>query len=153
MRDDEFADWLPRARKDYADDMARNGGVDPEAAQAKAIRDSELLFPGGRPSAEQMVFVVEADGERIGDLWLAERDGELGLGLFVWNVFIEARYRGQGLGRDAMLLAEEEARRRRLPRIGLGVMGGNERARRLYRSLGYEETFVTMTKPVRRERG
>ena len=80
MRDDEFADWLPRAREDYADDMTRNSGADPQAARAKAIHDSELLFPGGLPSAEQLVFVIEADGERVGDLWLAERDGEFGAG-------------------------------------------------------------------------
>jgi len=63
MREDELADWLPRACEDYADDMVRNARADPEAARAKATRDSELLFPGGLPSAEQLVFVIEADGE------------------------------------------------------------------------------------------
>jgi ribosomal protein S18 acetylase RimI-like enzyme len=148
MRDDEFADWLPRARDDYADDMTRNCGADPEAARAKAVRDSELLFPGGLPSAEQLVLVIEADGERVGDLWLAERDGEFRRGLFVWNIFVEAQHRGRGFGRQAMLLAEDEARSRGLAHIGLNVMGGNEPARRLYRSLGYQETFVSMDKPV-----
>ncbi len=148
MRDDEFAEWLPRAREDYADDMVRNAGADPEAARAKAVRDSELLFPGGLPSAEQLVFVIEADGERIGDLWLAEREGELWRRLFVWNIFIEADHRGRGFGRQVMLLAEQEAQRRGLTHIGLGVMGGNETARGLYRSLGYKETFVSMDKLV-----
>jgi ribosomal protein S18 acetylase RimI-like enzyme len=123
-------------------------GADPEAAHAKALRDSELLFPGGLPSPEHLVFVVEAGGERIGDLWLAERDGGPERGLFVWNVYIDALHRGRGFGRQAMLLAEEEARRRGLTHIGLTVMGTNETARRLYRSLGYDETFVSMDKPL-----
>jgi ribosomal protein S18 acetylase RimI-like enzyme len=45
-----------------------------------------------------------------------------------------------------MLLAEAEARRRSLARIGLNVFGGNEVARNLYRSLGYTETAIIMHK-------
>jgi ribosomal protein S18 acetylase RimI-like enzyme len=153
MRDDEFADWLPRAIEDYADDMVRNGGMDPEAARQAAMRDAELLFPGELPSTEQLVFVIEADGERVGDLWLAERDTGVGRSLYVWNIFIEEQKRGRGFGREAMLLAEDEARRRGLSHIALSTMGGNERARRLYRSLGYKETIVSMAKPVAHERG
>jgi ribosomal protein S18 acetylase RimI-like enzyme len=148
MPEDEFADWLPRARDDYADDMVRDGGADPEAARVKAMRDSERLFPGGLPSAEQLVFVIEADGERVGELWLSARDGELRRVLYVWNIRIDELHRGRGFGREAMLLAEAEARRRGLTHIGLGVMGGNETARRLYRSLGYTETVVAMEKPL-----
>ena len=128
MGEDEFANWLPRAREDYANDMARNGGADLEAARAKAMRDSERLFPGGLPSAEQLVFVIEADGERVGELWLAGRDGELRRVLYVWNIRIDEQHRGRGFGKQAMLLAEAEARRRGLTHIGLSVMGGNETA-------------------------
>jgi ribosomal protein S18 acetylase RimI-like enzyme len=151
MREDEFADWLPLAREDYADDMVRNGGADPEAARAKAMRDSERLFPGGLPSAEQLVFVIEADGERVGELWLSAHDSELRRVLFVWNIRLDEQHRGRGFGKQAMLLAEAEARRRGLAHIELNVMGGNETARRLYRSLGYTETFVSMEKPVEPE--
>jgi ribosomal protein S18 acetylase RimI-like enzyme len=153
MREDEFADWLPRAREGYADDMVRNAGADPEVARAKAARDSELLFPGGLPSAEQLVFVIEADGERVGELWLAERNGELRRSLYVWNISIDEQHRAHGFGRQAMLLAEEEARRLGLTYIALNVMGGNETARHLYRSLGYIETTVAMEKPVTSQHG
>jgi ribosomal protein S18 acetylase RimI-like enzyme len=47
-----------------------------------------------------------------------------------------------------MLYAEEEARRRGLNRVGLMVIGGNGVARNLYRSLGYAENAVFMSKPV-----
>ena len=150
MREDEFADWLPRAREDYADDMVRNGGADPEAARLKAERDSERLFPGGLPSAEQLVFVIEADGESVGELWLSVRDGELRRVLYVWNIRIDEDRRGRGFGKQAMLLTEAEARSRGLTHIELNVMGGNETARGLYRSLGYTETFVSMEKPLAR---
>ena len=47
-----------------------------------------------------------------------------------------------------MLHAEEEARRRGLRHVGLMVFGGNEVARNLYRSLGYAENAVVMSKPL-----
>jgi len=47
-----------------------------------------------------------------------------------------------------MGLVEQEARRRGLARIELNVFAGNERARRLYRALGYGEVAVYMSKPV-----
>jgi len=48
----------------------------------------------------------------------------------------------------AMLLAESEARQRGLNRIALNVFGGNEAARNLYQSLGYDERAVTMGKMI-----
>jgi ribosomal protein S18 acetylase RimI-like enzyme len=47
-----------------------------------------------------------------------------------------------------MVLAEEEARRRGLTRIALRVGVRNDVARNLYRSLGFEENEVVMSKPV-----
>ena len=77
MRNDEFADWLPQMRDDYARSMIEEGGVSPESASQRAAAQTEQLFPGERPSAEQLVFVVEADGEAVGELWLADRDDVL----------------------------------------------------------------------------
>ena len=148
MGEDEFAQWLPKMRVDYARDIASNGGATEDEALRKAIADVERLFPAGQPSADQLVFVIEADGERVGELWLAERETGLGHGLWVYDVHVEDAHRGRGYGKAAMLLAEAEAHRRGLNRIGLNVFGGNEIARNLYRSLGYAENAVFMTKQV-----
>jgi ribosomal protein S18 acetylase RimI-like enzyme len=47
-----------------------------------------------------------------------------------------------------MVFAEDEARRRGIDRVALNVFGRNEVARGLYRSLGYEENAVSMSKRV-----
>jgi ribosomal protein S18 acetylase RimI-like enzyme len=149
MRDDEFAGWLPQMRNDYADSMADDAGFTPEAAARKSDADMAQLFPGGSPAEGQDVYVLEADGERIGELWLTERDDMSGVrSLFVYDVHVEKAHRGRGFGRSAMLFAEEEARRRGLHRVALNVWGRNEVARRLYRSLGYEENAVAMSKKL-----
>ena len=146
MGADEFARWLPTVRDSYAQDIAVNGGASEDEAQRKAIADTEQLFPADQPSADQFVFVIEADGERVGELWFAGRESGLGRGLWIYDVHVKELYRGRGYGREAMLLAEAEARRRGFDRIGLNVFGGNEVARNLYRSLGYTENAIVMNK-------
>jgi hypothetical protein len=47
-----------------------------------------------------------------------------------------------------MHLFEQEARRRGFRRAMLNVFGGNERARGLYRSLGWRVTSVHMAKDL-----
>jgi len=146
MRDDEFDDWYPGMRDSYAEDMVRDAGLDPERAAAKAADDMEQLFPGRRPSAQQLVFVLEADGKPVGNLWLCDRPDGFQPGMFIYFVQVDERYRGRGYGKQAMLLAEVEARARGCARISLNVFGGNTVARGLYSSLGYEENAVAMSK-------
>lgn len=148
MRADEFADWLPLMRDRYADDMIGNAALAPERARSKAVDDVERLFPGGEPSPDQLVFVIEADGDPVGNLWLAERDDSFQRALFVYDIRVDESQRGKGYGKAAMIFAEEEARRRGHDRVALNVFGGNEVARSLYRSLGYDENAVAMSKTV-----
>ena len=132
MRDDEFATWLPKMRDDYAQAMVDDAGIPPEDARAKSAADIAHLFPEGRPSEGQLVFVIEAEGEAVGELWLAERADTPQPCLFVYDIHLAEAYRGNGYGRAAMLFAEEEARRRGLDRVALNVFGRNTVARRLY---------------------
>lgn len=148
MRDEEFAAWLPTMREQYVAQMVEHAGMSPKRAAAKAAADSERLFPGGIPSAQHSVYVIEVDGEPAGDLWLTEREETPEPCLFVYDIRLDERYRGRGHGKAAMLFAEEEARRRGLDRVALNVFGGNEAARALYRSLGYEENAVAMSKKL-----
>ena len=148
MTDQEFAAWLPRVRTAYADDMVQNAGADPEKARGKAEADMERMFPGGARSTDQLVYAIEADGEYVGELWLAPQDTPFRRVLWIYDVHVDEAHRGQGHARAAMVFAEEEARRLGLPGVGLNVFGGNEPARGLYRSLGYVEEAVYMTKLV-----
>ena len=64
----------------------------------------------------------------------------------VFDIEIVADARGRGLGRSAMLAAERFALDLGRKTIGLNVFGPNERARRLYDSLGYQVVSTSMTK-------
>jgi ribosomal protein S18 acetylase RimI-like enzyme len=147
LREDEYDLFVERGAAFYIDDMVR-AGIDRHVAQAKADKDFPQLLPDGLRTPDHYVYAIEDDGRFAGYLWLCDRDGELGHSLFVYAVEIDEESRGRGLGRAAMVFAEEEARRRGIAKVALNVFGGNAVARRLYRSLGYAETAVHMEKIV-----
>jgi ribosomal protein S18 acetylase RimI-like enzyme len=145
---DEFGSWFAAMRDSYAEDMARDAGLAPDRATARAAAQMDELFPGRAPSPDQLVYVVEAAGERVGQLWLCARDDGVQPALFIYFVGIDEDHRGKGYGKAAMELAEAEARRLGMDRVALNVFGRNEVARNLYRSLGYEENAVAMSKKL-----
>jgi ribosomal protein S18 acetylase RimI-like enzyme len=149
MADGELPAHIAQSRAEYAEGIELDAGMPAAEAQAKAARDVESLFPGGRPSKGQHVFALEdaESGERVGRLHYAERP----LGsrrAWLYDVAIDAPLRGKGLGREAMLAFERHLRERGYTRTELNVFGGNERARSLYRSLGYRELGITMGKDL-----
>src|SRR5436190_22531760 len=146
LSNDEFESWFPRMRDQYAADMSRDAGVAPDRAAAMAAGQMDALFPGQAPSPEQLVYVLEADGERVGELWLCNREDGPQPALFIYFVGIDEEHRGKGYGKTAMEIVESEARRLGTDRVALSVFGRNEVARNLYRSLGYEENGVAMSK-------
>jgi ribosomal protein S18 acetylase RimI-like enzyme len=106
-------------------------------------------LPQGLGTPGHWLYVVESPaGERVGVLWLAELEQGGHRNCFIYDIEIDESHRGHGYGRDAMLLAEGEARKHGLHRMALNVFGGNEVARNLYRSLGYVETSVQMAKEL-----
>lgn len=146
LREDEFDAWYEACRDAYARDIEESGGVPHAEAQRKAVDDIAALLGDRLATEGHGFFAVDAGGEAAGWLWVAERPGMSGPQLWIYEVRVDERHRGKGLGRALMEFAEEEARRRGLPEVGLNVFGGNEVARNLYRSLGYFESAVFMVK-------
>jgi ribosomal protein S18 acetylase RimI-like enzyme len=148
LRAEEFPAFLEASKRGYAEGIATHGGRSAEFARQKSEEDHAAVLPDGLDTPGHAIFVIEADGERVGMLWLAEREIGGRPVSYIYDIEVDERHRGKGYGRAAMLLAEEEAMRRGLHRIELNVFGGNQVARNLYRSLGYVETSAQMAKDL-----
>jgi RimJ/RimL family protein N-acetyltransferase len=148
MRPDEYPAFVESSKAGYAHDIAVHGGESEEFARRKSEEDHAAILPQGLDTPGHWIFVVEAGGQPVGTLWLAERPHGREKECWIYGIEIEEAQRGKGYGRTAMQLAEVEARSHGLPRIALNVFGGNEVARNLYRSLGYAETSVQMAKDL-----
>lgn len=144
MTDEEWLAFAEHTVPAFAHELV-TAGVTPQQARKKADESFAQLVPDGRLTAGQHVFVAEADGQRVGHLWLGERDdGPGGPELWVYDIETDDAFRRRGFGREMMRLAEEHARRLGHTAIALNVFDTNLAARRLYESLGYA---VTGTRP------
>jgi GNAT superfamily N-acetyltransferase len=143
MEDEEFVAWLPLLRDDYARDLIRDYGISADRARTQAVAEID-----GHRSAEHSVFVIEVEREPVGHLWLVERRDAYEPTLVVNDNDVDEPYRGRGYGKAAMVFAEEQARQRGLTRIALLVGARNDVARNLYRSLGFRENDVAMSKAI-----
>jgi len=142
----DLAQWLQRSRANYIEERVASGDSRAEAV-ANADRSRARTFPDGSPGPGQHVGRVSSDGGGIGELWVGPAEDGTGQ-WWVWSIEIDEAERGRGFGRATMLLAETMARQAGATRLGLNVFGGNAVARRLYRSLGYEEVSVRMRKEL-----
>jgi ribosomal protein S18 acetylase RimI-like enzyme len=143
----ELVEYLSGARDVYLADRLR-AGDDPTTAARRADDSFGRLFRDGRPAPGHAVYAVVADGQKVGTLWIGPQSDGGADRWWVWDIVIDEAFRGRGLGRQAMRLAEDEARAGGASELGLNVFGYNDVAIGLYRSLGYEVTAMQMRKPL-----
>ena len=150
MSPDEFGPWRSFAIDEYTAEVQRNVLISAVAAREKSEGDFLVALPDGVSTPGHWLNVVEdADsGERMGILWFGPGHRDAGTA-FLFNIWLEEDARGQGLGRELMLLLEDEVRAIGKNRIELNVFGDNERARNLYSSLGYTEISRQLFKELR----
>ena len=111
------------------------------------------------------------DDKSLGRVWLVEHDNApagyavltygyslefLGRDAFVDEVYLRPAYRGRGWGRQTLCALEKSARAAGVNAIHLEAMRGNNRARRVYRQLGFSRRpseLMTKLLSVRRRGG
>jgi ribosomal protein S18 acetylase RimI-like enzyme len=143
----DVAEYLVDARESYCANLIE-AGVPASVSARTADETFGQSFPGGRPAAGHLVFRIEHRGEKAGVLWIGPQSTTEPKRWWVHDIVIDGALRGQGLGRQAMLLAESEARAQGAVELGLNVFGHNTVAVALYQSLGYEMTSMRMRKPL-----
>ncbi|MHC8561067.1 GNAT family N-acetyltransferase [Streptomyces albidoflavus] len=148
MTEGEYAQWEAVSREAYAQEWAARG-LPEEQARARSEASYRDNLPQGLATPGVSFGVVEADGARAGHVWVSSGQAEPDVpGAYVFDVEVRPEFRGRGLGRALMLLAERAALGAGYGVIGLHVFADNTRARRLYDSLGYIATRLHWSKPL-----
>lgn len=146
---DEYDGWSAQELEGYIAEIVASGALSCAAAEEQARREDAELLPQGIDTPGHLIFRLEVEGQPVGWLWLSLQHplGDPGVG-YIFNIVVDEPYRRRGYGREAMRLAEGEARRHGLHALALNVFGHNRVAHDLYVSLGYRETSIRMKKDL-----
>ena len=143
----EFLDFRRRTIVGYAAEHVQAGNWTADTAEERAAKETDALLPNGVDTPGMLLLVAQtANGEAIGVVWVSLKQPRGGEGAWIFDIEVEAEYRGRGYGRALLTAAEQECRRRGIESLALNVFGSNAVARSLYESAGYEVTTMQMRK-------
>ena len=147
----DFHAWLIEAIPSFALANVEDGSWTLAESIEKSKEAHAALLPQGlRTPAQFFMHLHDADsGERVGMLWWVEADKAGKPAAWVYNITIEEAARRRGFARAAFVELEQVAREHGIHELGLHVFGHNHGARRLYESLGFEPTSLTLRKILR----
>lgn len=150
---EEFPAFRERSITAFVEALAAAEGRPEAEFRDGAAEQLDRMLPEGLATARTWVLhVLDDAGRDVGLLWLGPHQRRSDA-LYVNNVEIDPEHRGRGLGRRAMLAAEQIAREAGATAIGLNVFGQNVRARAMYEALGYRLTAAGMTKDLDSDSG
>jgi ribosomal protein S18 acetylase RimI-like enzyme len=141
------AEWLASMWVGYREELLGAGMSDAEADQ-NIERNRSQLLDGDQLVAGQFVLDVFEGGEAVGSLWLANQSPQGLSAWFIYDIVIDEKFRGRGLGRETMTAGEEFVKARGGTRLGLNVFGPNRVALGLYESMDYQVMAVSMFKDL-----
>ncbi len=139
QRDRAAALSFIRGSQAYEHEVEPNRRLDPQVADnylpvlMKAVADKQ-----GR------VLVAEQDGRAIGwaiilveenPLFVIEAERRFG---YIGELFVEAAARGAGVGQALMAACEDDARRKGLGQVMVGVLTQSKRTAEIYARAGYQ---------------
>jgi ribosomal protein S18 acetylase RimI-like enzyme len=145
MQEADFEHYATLNIQNYAAGSPHFEGMSAEARVDAAQRVFfTKLMPDGFQTADQWLFNILKNGEKIGHLHFGQVANQSKKTAHLWDFLIYERHRGQGLGKDALANASQKLRQSGVERITLNVWGANKNARRLYESLKFEVSQLQM---------
>lgn len=148
MTNEQYVSWLDVAISEYAEDKARVGNETSENALEVSRQKFNELMPDGINTAGTYLFNVvdEKSNQIVGVLWIKIRNQLQEM--FIYDIRMDEHFKGQGYGKQTLQALESFVRESGIPKISLHVFGDNEIALKLYRSAGFVETNILMSKSL-----
>lgn len=145
----------PQLEECFVELQDYEGRIDPYLADGQSVLKSYLEYMFNR-CAENCgkVFVAEVDAKVVGfvSVWakvkakaIEEKQYEYA---YISDLVVLPAHRAMGLGRALLQRAEGYAEGQGARVLRIGVMAKNEAARRLYRSQGFEDRLIEMSKSM-----
>lgn len=147
----DFSAFMKISVPNYAREIAKARGLSRTEALARSKKEFKQLLPKGTQTADNFLWVLVADdiGKAVGTLWIACSGAGTRRKAFIYDIRLEARYQNRGYGRQTLHALELWAKQNKVKSLALNVFSHNPRAYHLYKSFGFEERSVQMSKTLR----
>ncbi|WP_226036606.1 GNAT family N-acetyltransferase [Aquibacillus saliphilus] len=142
----EFDKYLDFLISDHAQEIIKNFNLTME----QALEESEMMindmFKDGVSTEGQYLYNIEDvnSNQKVGILWYSIIP-EINQA-YLYHILIDESHRGKGYGRKSLEKLQSKLKEYGVISIGLSVFGSNEGAYRLYKTLGYSTTRISMEK-------
>ncbi len=150
MRESEFLSYLDYFIPDYASEIASNYRLSDSESLAQAKREITSDLPDGVNTIGHVLLCLvdpaESPEKVIGYLWYKQDPAMRAA--FISDFHIFPAYQGQGLGKQALEVFENELKSKGFQQIKLRVADDNKRARHVYEVTGFRVTGINMSKPL-----
>jgi len=140
----EFAAFVDYFVSDYAIEIVANYRLSEGEARQQARREVESSFPGAENTPGQVLLCIMQAQRHIGYLWY-KPDAEL-KSAYINDFYLFPKFRGQGVGSEAMKQLEEKLEADGYTQIKLRVAAENQQARNVYEANGFAVTGINMNK-------
>ncbi len=148
MNNSEFDVWRRESIGAYAQDITLATGLGAQEAARRAAAQEQLWLPEGLDTTGHWLLqVLTSAGVSVGTMWIGPPP-VWSTGAYLYELRIDPRRRGEGLGRAAMRLAERLAIGSGYTELTLSVFAFNGAARALCDSLGYRVVASQMSKTL-----
>ena len=148
MKEETYAEYLTFSIAEYAREKVKAGTWAEAEAERLSADSFNRLLPEGLQTKGAHLFDIKRGAETIGYFWIQMLESLAGSSAFIYDFLIHPPFRGQGLGKQAMLTLEDKVRELGAGKIALHVFAHNQTAFRLYGKVGYEITDYSMSKKL-----
>jgi ribosomal protein S18 acetylase RimI-like enzyme len=155
LDDGPYREYRKDLVRDYAADKVRAGAWSQAEAESRAARDVDGLLPEGPSTQGHFLHSVRDDstGADVGNVWFALRDTGVGRSVWIYDIIIHENFRRKGYASRTLELIEDRATELGARSVELHVFGHNHGARALYEKVGFNETSITLAKPIHSKHG
>lgn len=148
MSSEAYEQYLKDAIISYAESNVSSGRWPKEGSVERSKAAYAELLPLGTGTPDNHLFEIKAGSgaQTVGMLWFAITNRNGTRSAFVYDVYIDPKFRKKGHATRAFKALEQLVREHDVSNIGLHVFSFNRGARALYEKLGYTATGINMIK-------
>jgi len=148
MGEDDFSLYRGSSLEDYAKDIARAFHRPVHEVRIEAMKQVKQLLKDGMATRRHHFLNVidKKSGVTIGHVWFYVDKHKKRA--FLYDILINAAYRGKGYGRETMQLLECKLKSVGISHLGLHVFAHNQVAINLYKNQGYYMASYNMQKDL-----